>query len=231
MMSTVTARMGDRWDIPASEVSFWVNEAYQQVANMSDHDPLEKIKFASITSLDDRRLLLPADYNEPAVLSVVSFDSEQSKTRFSGNTLELVSIQEMDNLDSTQTGEPEKYAIYGRWIELFPSIDSAYSLQLRYKEYPEEITECSDVPGVSPPWRWAIVLKAEQLLEELIGNDEGAAKANNNFVSYVNSLNSDKAKRQKDDSYNQGVRVVGWQKPRRKRRGTGRVSDPDFDKC
>jgi hypothetical protein len=222
IMSAVTARLGDRWDLPASTVSFWVNQAYQVVANMAHHDGQEVIRWSSMSTGAthfDQRIPLPPDYNEPIVLSTISWDDSRATgfLRKSGTTMTELSNEEFEALDSAATSEnpPTHWTQYGRWTEVWPSPSSNYSLQLKYKQYPSDMTDCGIFPFVSPPWRFAIVLKAEHLVAELIGDDQRAAIANNRFVAYTNSLDDDKAKRQKNDSGPARIRLLGWGGPKR----------------
>lgn len=225
--SRVTARLGDRFDIARSDMSFWVNQAYFEVANMAQHDTLETIRFSSFTTGSPQRLLLPGDYNEPIVLSRISWGAEGPNEFGSRNTLHRLSAREFASR-SASSGEPRHYALYDRFVEILESPTSNYSLELRYKEYPSVLTECSNRFRLSQPWRFAVLLRAEQRLAELIGDDEHAVRAKNEFTSYVASLDTDLAKRQKAKD-TQGVTVSGYYRPRRKRPGRGRFSDPHFD--
>ena len=57
LMSMATYESGRRADIPRSTVSFYVNEAYMEVANQVPHALMERIAVSSTTSGSWRRML------------------------------------------------------------------------------------------------------------------------------------------------------------------------------
>lgn len=229
--SQATKRLGDRFDISQSDASFWANQAYLEVANMAPHDALETIRFSSFTTGAPVRQRLPEDFNEPMTLSLVSWGADGPGTRRevgSRSTIQRIGPRDFADLSAT-SGEPQKYMLYDTFVEVWPSPNSNYSLELRYKEYPSVLTGCGSKLRLSPPWRSAVLYRTEQRLAELIGDDTHAVRARNEFASYVQTLDSDLAKRQKE-KLRQGVSVSGYHRPRRKRPGRGHFSDPNFDK-
>jgi hypothetical protein len=182
--------MGHRADIPRSTVSRYVNQAYADVVAMTEPVKLERLAVSSTTS-GENRISLPADFAEPINLS---FLTEIGSAR----TLQQVGPSIVDATGFTPIGIPSQFVLFNDWIELHPSPNSAYSLQLRYRSYNTDLVDTGDVPSVSTPWRFPIVLKAQQYLHEWLGDFDRAGAAANAFAGHVSGLDTDKARKQKD---------------------------------
>jgi hypothetical protein len=200
MMSDLTYRLGRRVDIPRSIVSRYVNQAYADVANEARPSALERLAISSTTS-GDNRYELPGDFAEPVSLSWLT-------NLGSSRTIRLTNHRRFDAKGFTPVGVPFEYALYGNWLELYPSPNSAYSLQLRYRSYVTDLVNATDVPSISTDWRFPIVLKAEMYLQQWLGNTEMASLAANHYAMHVATLDTDQGKRQRDKS---GLKVrVIW---------------------
>lgn len=199
LLSSATKRIGRRADIDKSDASLFVNQAYHDVQERADFALSERIAVSSTTS-GENKIDCPADMNELIALSNLS----------SNQTLRRMSVEDIDNTDVDSLGEPTEYALYRDWIELGPSPDSAYSLQLRYKSFATDLVNDSDIPSVSTPWRFPILLKAEEYLLELTGDSAGAASKRNQYLSAVRSLDDDEAKRQKASRHNFALRTYSY---------------------
>lgn len=198
-MSHATAGIGHRSDIPASTVSFLVNEAMHQVLEVAPSQIQEKLAISSTTS-GENRFWLPDDYMEPISLSYLSNVG-------SYRTLRLTSARRFDAKGFTPVGIPDQYALFNEWIELYPSPNSAYSLQLRYRSYVTDMQDSGDAPSVSTSWRYAVLLKSKQLLADFVADPALAALYENQYLTHVATLDTDQAKRQNDKS-GMGVRVI-----------------------
>lgn len=198
-MSHATAGIGHRSDIPKSTVSFLVNEAMHQVLEVAPSLPQEQLVISSTTS-GENRMWLPDNFQEPISLSYLSNVG-------SFRTLRLTAARRFDAKGFTPVGLPDTYALFGEWLELNPSPNSAYSLQFRYLSYMTDMEESTDLPSVSTSWRYAVLLKSKQLLAEYIADPGQAAVYENQYLSHVATLDTDRAKRQNDKS-GMGVRVI-----------------------
>ena len=69
LMSNAPRRAGRRGDLDASEVSFYVNMAYEEIRDATQHALSEKIAVSSTTS-GENRVELPSDFNSPINVSV-----------------------------------------------------------------------------------------------------------------------------------------------------------------
>jgi hypothetical protein len=199
IMSYATAGIGHRSDIPKSVVSFLANEAMHQVLEVAPALAQEKLVISSTTS-GENRVFLPDDFQEPISLSFISNVG-------SYRTLRLANHREFDAQGFTPVGVPDKYALFNEWVELHPSPNSAYSLQLRYRSYMTDMEDLTDTPSVSTSWRYAVVLKTKQLLADYVADPALAAVYENQYLTHISALDTDAAKRQNDKS-GMGVRVI-----------------------
>lgn len=99
------------------------------------------------------------------------------------------------------TGRPTRYMEWNDWIELYPTPDSSYSLQLRYKGQVDAMTELTDVPSVATRFRYAVMLKTKALIADELNDDEGALKAENAYLRYMGQTPSDLALKQRNKRY------------------------------
>lgn len=200
IMSHATAGIGHRSDIPRSIVSFLVNEALSQVYTVAPHSWQEKLAISSTTS-GENRVFLPPDFMEPISLSYLTDIASTRTLRYTPDPATF------DSKGFTPVSVPERYTIYSDWLELWPSPNSAYSMQFRYKSFTTDLIETTDIPSVSTDWRYAVVLKSRQLLAEWLPDQGFAASLQNRYLQHVATLDSDRAKRQNDPS-GHGVRVI-----------------------
>ena len=189
-MSAATTRIGHRSDIAASEVSFWINEAYMEVSATMDSSLQEHLAYSSIVS-GQSRVATPEAFKEVIHLSFFTPGAVAN----SGGTLERKSSEAMDQAGHYPVGTPTHYMIYNDWLELWPSPDSSYSLLMRYRSYATDMVATTDVPSIETEWRKAILYLGEAFLHELVGNNEEGAAARGRYFSYTQSLLDAKAHR------------------------------------
>ena len=199
MMSDLTARMGRRVDLPKSVVSRYVNQAYFDVAELARPQNLERIAISSTTS-GENRYALPADFLEPIQFSWLTDIG-------SARTLRQINLETVDATGFKPVGIPSEYVLFADWMELYPSPDSAYSLQIRYRSQVTTLVDLNDIPSMATSWRFPIVLKAESYLHQWLGDPERAAGAQNAYVSHLQTLETDRAHRQRDPTAMR-VRVI-----------------------
>ena len=193
LISSATQRAGRRGNIPQSTASLWVNQAYQEVSEVVPHALQECIAISSTTS-GENRFQLPSDYKEILSLSYLT------ATGSSARTLRRISPARADIQDPDSLGVSEEYVQYNDFLELWPSPNSAYSLQLRYRQWVSDLVSTSSIPSLATPYRYAILLKAEQHLHEYLNNDDQAINAEFRYQQYVSQVNNDEARRQHDAS-------------------------------
>lgn len=204
-------RMAVAPEQPLSLVSEYVNLAYVLVARDSrvQHSPAEVLAFASTstnTTALDNRVGFPSNYDYAIGLKLGVPTSWSTSTTVSRDTnwkpLRKVTPAWLDatqsGLNSSQTGETEAYAEYATWLELWPSPNSVYSLELRYVQKVSDLTLSTATPVLDEDWHWAIALKTAALLGAL-KSDQSIEYANERrFESYVNRVRTDQQKRLMD---------------------------------
>ena len=164
--SMATTFAGGRLDWALSEVSAYVDFAYREVANVVGHTPLEALATSSTTS-GENRVALPPDYNYALALTMYQGSNSTASLSNATTTWPLrqrdarwIDSQNVNGTGSASVpGIPEVYVPYGTWLELWPSPNSAYSLQLRYRVKPATLVSSTDTPALDERWHQAILYK------------------------------------------------------------------------
>jgi hypothetical protein len=218
-MSQATTRIGRRSDIAASDVSLWVNQAYQDFVREVPELLSERTHYFSVNS-GTSVLSLPADFYEEISISL--------STREGGATLRRLSPEFCDSQGYFPLGEPEGFFIFGDQVQLWPSANSSTastvwsgrSYLMRYRAVPTDMSATTAVPSVATQHRVGILFKAEQYLHELVGNYEEAANSGLRYTTFVMTLKDAIARRQADRNRHAISLPPG---------GTIRRSDADLD--
>lgn len=213
LMSKATTRIGRRSDIAASDVSFWVNQAYQDFVREVPELLSERTNYFSVVS-GTSAVTLPADFYEPIVISL--------DTTTSGQTLRRLSPEWCDSQGYFPPGEPQGYFIFGDQIQLWPSanssadttVSSGRSYLLRYRAVPTDLSSTTSVPSIATQHRIGILFKAEQYLHELVGNTEEAAASGIRYAMFVMTLKDAIARKQADRTRH-AISLVGSNSARR----------------
>jgi hypothetical protein len=155
-MSYSTRRAGRRSDIPQSVVSFYANSAYFEIADQLPDELREQIAVSSTTS-GENRIQLPNDFDSPINVSILSNAVDNS----SDHTLIQVGPSYVDNEGFFPVGEPRYYVLFADYMELYPSPNSAYSVQMRYRSHITDLVSTDDVPSIHTSARKAIMYLTE----------------------------------------------------------------------
>lgn len=192
LCSRATQALGNRSDIALSDASFWCNEASREVWDFLPHNLKESIAVSSTTS-GGNRITLPTDFEEMLDLSNLSMSPPR--------LLWPTNLPLADSWATTQ-GVPERYVEFNNWLELVPSPDSSYSIQLRYRKQCSTMTALMSQPSLATRFRYPIMLKTKELLaRHVIFDSTKASEAAGEFLSYMNALPSDKALRMREQHY------------------------------
>jgi len=182
LMSELTAPLANRDEISGSRASFFVNEAYRMVAEeLHQHNRMEFTAVTSTTSAD-ACINLPTNFYELIDLTNISVSP--------GRTLRQVNVEFADSA-STQQAQPRFYNSYATFLQLIPSPDSAYSIQLRYRGELTDMSLATEVPSLSTRYHYAIYLKARMLAADSQGDFERAGVAAQQYSQYMNRAPSD----------------------------------------
>lgn len=156
--STTMAGVGSL-DILPSRVSFYVNAAFRDLATRIPPVEMERIAVSS-TSSGENSIFLPLDCERLLSLSLTT-----GVTGEGGQGLRQTNVWEIDAQSmGTQTGIPLMFLSYATWIQLYPSPNSQYSLQLRYVARYSDITNLDSIPSVDTRYHPAGLFKTVELL-------------------------------------------------------------------
>lgn len=197
--SHATEMAGGRNDWSLSDASFWINIAFSDVYNKTGHTPLEAVAVSSTTS-GENRYQLPTDYGYGLALTLYQTSTNTTSATTTVVRLKQVDPGWMDAQTLSPSGVPEAYEQYSTWIQLWPSPNSAYSLQLRYQTKPPTLVASTDTPNLDERWHAAVLFKTVELLEASRSNVEGEAIARNRYLNYVASQPTDQSLKQRDRS-------------------------------
>jgi len=188
LLSNTTIALGNRADIGLSTASLWINEAQTEVWNQLPFDEQEAIAISS-TTVNEDKITLPSDFQEIIALS---------NTSQNNRLLNQINRDQLMAFSAT-SGIPTHYAFFDDWLEMRPTPDSAYSLELRYRKQLSTMTETTDPPSVSTRFRRAIFLKAVELMAQNVTFDERREiRFHNQYINHMASLPSDRALRQRE---------------------------------
>jgi hypothetical protein len=175
-----------------------VNQAYFDVYYACDPAGGEQIVPSSTTS-GENKIELPTDFHAPLSLALIyqTSGSPTSSDHSSYKTLNLRDVDWMDARNPQPSGIPTDVAFYNSWLELWPSPNSAFSLQLRYRSGPSDMTALTAVPSVDTEWRNAIVIRTEELLYHYLQDDTRASAANIRYLQQMALTETKQAKIQR----------------------------------
>jgi len=179
--------LAGRSDFAASEASFWANSAYEEMATRIEFRNKEALAYSSTTS-GENRVALPSDFEADISLSNISKSADQNLRKVEGT-----------DIDSRKTdhGSPTDYAIYGTWMELWPSPDSSYSLQLRYHAKLPTLVVSTSTPLFDSRWHIGWVYKTAEMLHAARRDTEGELIAKNRYLGFMGSTPTDRALQQR----------------------------------
>ena len=198
LMSTATT-FAARTDIPTSDVSLYVNAAAEFVGILVNHAGQEALAVSSTTS-GENRISVPTDYQFGVALSNLSLPITTPNRDLTKRDVAWMDSQ------GTSIGEPQYWADYASWIEVYPSPDSSYSLQLRYTTKTPTLLQSTETLPFAERYHWATALKAVALIHAARENIEGEAVAETRFANWFNNVPSDRAKLQQQSK--QGMSVA-----------------------
>ena len=200
--SEATALLGNRVDIALSRASLYANKAYEFVWNTApSHDRSEGLAISSTTS-GENKITLPPDFQE--VVNVSNLSSQPPYPLIQWNS---------NDIDSNHTyqGVPRFFVRYNEWLELWPSPDSSYSIQLRYRTRASTLTALTQTASFATRYDMAWLYKTAEYLADGVRDPESAALMRSKFLSEMVTQPSDLGLRQRA---REGMRVSMPHRPR-----------------
>ena len=180
----VTGLVGGRTDFGTSDLSFWANLAASAVAKATRHQSLESTTVSSTTSSTET-LALPSNFGYALSLSNLSLAAMQP-----GRELLPTSIENIDSRE-TYLGIPEKWAVYGNEIRLWPSCDSAYSIQIRYQTKEGTIVASTATPSFDEKYHLAWVYKTAEIAASMRNDTDNEALNRARYLSEMGATLND----------------------------------------
>lgn len=164
------------------------------------HKPREALAISSSTS-GGNRIALPTDFDYPMAFTL--YQGSTSTATTSRTTVAIPLIQKdgawIDaQRDQFSGGIPTSYVWYSTWLELFPSPNSAYSLQLRYGAKQATLSLSTQTATIDSRWNQAWVYKTAELLAAARGDASNEALNQVRYANYVKTIDTDRALAQKD---------------------------------
>lgn len=188
IMSLATTLNQGRLDYSLSELSLAANLACGEVATRLPHRYLEGIAVSSTTS-GERRMDLPTDFDYALTVSITSGSGWRKP-------LQERQVAWLDSV-GTQLGEPTYYVHYGSWLELAPSPDSSYSLEMRYTAKVSSLVSSVDTPNLAERYHYAVALKTAEIAAMMRNDIDQEAICRARYLSYMGSTPSDLAYQQR----------------------------------
>lgn len=188
VMSEATSLVGNRADMAASRVSLYANQAMIDVQFAVEPQDLEAIAVSSTTS-GENKITLPTDFYNVVDLSNLSVSPPATLTKWN--------VMDIDS-QNTGLGAPTNYVMYSTWLELWPSPDSAYSIQMRYQARASVLTTTTAVPSFDTRFCLAWLYRTTALCADALKDWETAGLYQQKYLSEIASKPNDLALRQRD---------------------------------
>lgn len=188
VLSEATSIIGNRDDISQSRASFYANQAAIDVQIAIEPLDLEGIATSSTTS-GENRIALPTDFY--AVLDLYNTSITPPQPIVKWNWYDTDSAQ-------TSLGAPTNYLSFSSYLQLWPSPDSSYSLQLRYQVRPSVMTSLTATPSFDTRFGMCWLYRTAEYLADSVKDYETALMMRNKFLSTLATIPSDLALRQRD---------------------------------
>lgn len=196
--SRATELASGRGDWALSDVSFYANVACQAVAQYAGHLPKEAIAVSSTTS-GENRYSTPGDCDYVTAFTLFQPSSATTGSRQT-TAIPLVGRDAnwADSRSLPDSGIPANYVVYSTYLELYPSPNSSYSLQLRYVTKHPTLVASTDTIALDDRWHPAVLFKTVEMLEASRNNLDGEAIARNRFLNYLSGIPTDRQLKQRD---------------------------------
>ena len=209
--SSATQLATGRGDYTLSEVSYWANIAVQELAQRYGHNPIEALAVSSTTS-GENRYAVPQDFDSPIALTIYQgsgITSAVSSRATIAIPLRGHEAQWADSRDLPDSGVPQNYVFYTNYFELYPSPNSAYSMQLRYNAKHPTLLASTDTVRLDDRWHPAVVFKCAEYLVAARNDPVGEAVARDRYLNYVSQIPTDQQKVQRDKG-SMSMRFTGF---------------------
>lgn len=193
---SLATRFASRSDFSTSEVSLLANMALTEVQNRLYHTPKEAYAFSNLTGAgNERRVAVPTDFDGVIGIKFYSTSTNTAGVNVLGDEVDLAIVDStlLDSFSSTTATAPERYSLYGGFIELDPIPGSRGSLVMRYLAKQETLVQLTETPALDERWHQGWLWKTTELVNLARGNATSAADAERRYVNYMLATPGDRA--------------------------------------
>jgi len=202
ILSEATAALGNNLFITPSRASLYANKAHQFIWDTApSHDRSEGLAVSSTTS-GENKITLPAGFQEIINVSNLSASPPYPLTQWNSNDIDS---------NYTYQAAPRFYVRYNEWLELWPSPDSSYSIQLRFRTQPSTLTALTQTASFATRYDMAWLYKTVEYLADGVRDYDAAALYRQKFLSEMVTQPSDLALKQRA---REGMRISMPHRPR-----------------
>lgn len=200
-------------DIPDTLLTAKLNDAYEHIATRYKFHKTRKICILTTVS-GSYKYNLPSDVT--VVKRIKDLTNHKKLTLIDDSNSSM--YEGRDNLQ----GRPEKYIRYRGFIEITPTPDDAYRLEVYYVAAVTPLADDTDTPVIPLSWHHGIRLLAKHLYFDDKGDTARAMLAYDSYKTWLEDqpVEVDEEKR----SLDQGIALPGLQ---RRHRGLPRDWDED----
>lgn len=194
--------------VEPSVASLYINLAMQDIAIKLPQQERETVAVSSLSS-GENRYFLPPDCDQILNLSFLTQTSASTGWPNAPSWgIRQANVWELDSQSAgTFPGTPQFYVPYASWLELYPSPDSSYSVQLRYLRRFSDLTNLESAPSLATRFHPAVMMRAAELLAERSGDLQRAAYLGQRFLSFMGSTPDTLADRQRNRN-GMGMRLI-----------------------
>lgn len=197
IMSQATA-LAKAQGYTSSEASLWANAAIQTVAQKIGHRPTQTIAVSSTTS-GENRYSTPSDFDALEALTIYQGSSATTGSRGTQAFSLLARAPGWaDQRSLPDSGFPENYVSFNGYLELYPSPNSAYSMQMRYFAKHPTLVQSTETVRLDDRWQLGCVFKAAEYLSGIKNDLEGEAMNRNRYLDYMSVVPNDRQLAQRD---------------------------------
>ena len=179
--------LGNRTDLTDAKAQDAINRAYLRICDSFNFYGTDDTDTTITTSDGTASYTRPTDIDE--IISVkITGDTEY--------TLDLRTIDwyERQDTSSDNTGVPEVCVPYGANLLFWPTPDDTYSIRIRGKSVPTEMSSDSDEPVIPTKWHEAIILSAASRECFKRGMIERGQDLKNEYLGLISGLQEEKTK-------------------------------------
>lgn len=193
------ALLGNRTDIDDTRYNRWINEAIVAMADELEFaDTLSSTEMQ--TTAGEEVYLLPSGIDVLLSVSVVLPDDQF----YGGEPLNQMDLKWFRQ-QATVSGTPEYWMVFNRYMTLWPTPDTTYTLILDSDNVAAELTLDSDLVPFRPAVSSLVLKRARWIGFDALGQPEATGIAQNSYITELRMRKDHIAKQQQGRSVRASV--------------------------